>query len=1190
MLKYYFVGMLTCISVLFYASEFLFGVRYFSFDTDISRLPKAIPYRHSDHTLIIISMLVLLVCETECSFAVILSFYDFSSIITPVLLSCLKLGFSLQKQMPHSNKVLAILIFFNLTVQPPIVFCDSMLIKPLWTVLNSSYYDFPTWVSLLVLLLSNDIEINPGDRFREGFLSFCNWNINSLSKDGFQRISLLEAHNTIYNYDIISLCETSLDDTIVLPEKLLNGYKFISKNSPSGKKQGGVGIFYRESLPLKTREDLSFNECIVVELRFPRKKIFFTVLYRNPAHKADSPEFDMFLTNFETLCQNIKSENPHAMLFSGDFNGHCQQWWPEGDSNKEGIIIDNLTCNLGLTQLISEPTNFQENSRPSCIDLIFCDQPNLIIESGVLPSLDPFCKHQITFCRLNYQIPPAPAFHRKVWLYDRAQVELLQRSIAEFPWHDKLNSNLDPNWQVTTFNSILLNILSNYIPNKVVKIDPKDPPWITHDLKKMIKRQQRMYKNFKRHGYRDEDRARVQIFRDECNLCIQTAKENYLAGLGEKLADPRTSQKFYWKILNKLLNKHKAPKIPPLLINNQFVVNCKEKAIAFNNFFANQCKPLINNSVLPAFTYLTGARLNSIQLTDDDIACILKTLNPGKSNGPDEISTKMLIICGDTLVVPLRIIFDNILSTGIFPDIWKTANVVPIHKKEDKQLIKNYRPISLLPVIAKLFEKVLFKHLYNFFEFNHLITKKQSGFRPGDSTTNQLIDFVNEIHKSFDDKKSLEVRAVFLDISKAFDKVWHPGLLFKLKQNGIDGRLLTLLNSYLTDRKQRVVLNGTCSDWESIESGVPQGSVLGPLLFLIYINDLEQNINSGIKFFADDTMLYSIVHDEHTTAIDLNQDLQTITNWANQWKMAFNPDPNKQAVELIFSQKKNKPLHPLLFFNGIKVTSVESHKHLGVILDSKLNFNYHFNEKISKARKGIGIIKYLSSFTPNKTLDQIYKMYVRPHLDYCDVIYHVPPLRNPFESSLNLTVHMEHIERVQYQAALAITGCWQGSNRNKLYEELGWESLSDRRWFRRLVYFYKIFCNNSPPYLYEHIPQIRIPIYGQRRPKILHEIKCRTAKYMNSFFPNCVKSWNNMSDEIRYSDSLMIFKTKLISLIRPPKKSIYDIHKPSDIKNIFRLRLGLSQLKSHKKGTIFLIRQMIHAFVTKHLKTPFIIY
>ena len=197
-------------------------------------------------------------------------------------------------------------------------------------------------------------------------------------------------------------------------------------------------------------------------------------------------------------------------------------------------------------------------------------------------------------------------------------------------------------------------------------------------------------------------------------------------------------------------------------------------------------------------------------------------------------------------------------------------------------------------------------------------------------------------------------------------------------------------------------------------------------------------------------------------------------------------------------------------------------------------------------------------------------MYVRPHLDYCDVIYHVPPSTNPFDSSLNLTVHMEHIERVQYQAALAITGCWQGSNRNKLYEELSWESLSDRRWFRRLVHFYKFFCNNSPPYLYEHIPQLRIPIYGQRRPKTLHEIKCRTAKYTNSFFPNCVKAWNNMCDEIRNSDSLMIFKTKLFSLIRPPKKSIFDIHKPTEIKHIFRLRLGLSELKSHKKRHNFL--------------------
>ena len=430
-----------------------------------------------------------------------------------------------------------------------------------------------------------------------------------------------------------------------------------------------------------------------------------------------------------------------------------------------------------------------------------------------------------------------------------------------------------------------------------------------------------------------------------------------------------------------------------------------------------------------------------------------------------------------------------------------------------------------------------------------------------------MLDLIDTIHKSFDTLPTLEVRAVFLDISKAFDKVWHEGLLFKLKQNGVTGKLLDLFKDYLSNRKQRVVLNGSAAEYDDILSGVPQGSVLGPLLFLIYINDLEENINSQIRFFADDTMLFSIVQNPASTANELNQDLETIRRWAHQWKLEFNPDPTKQATELLFSTKRKPPVHPPLQFNGSVITKVDEQKHLGIILDKKLTFQSHVVEKINKTRKTIGMIKHLSKYLPLRTLILMYKSLVRPHFDYCDTIFHVPPpINGIFDNHAHengiLPALMKKIESVQYRAALAITGAWQGTSRVKIYEQLGLESLSDRRSLNRVLQLFKIKNDLTPPYLRLKLPIL--DVHANPNANIFQEKATRTAKYKNTFFPNAVSTSNNIMANFHGNQTKSCIKTHLLKIIRPQPKSVFGIHDPIGLHYLFQLRVGLSPLRSHK--------------------------
>ena len=603
----------------------------------------------------------------------------------------------------------------------------------------------------------------------------------------------------------------------------LNGYTFIKNNHPQNVKRGGVGLYIKDSLASKNRSDLvTLPECILYEIQCNKKKYFLVVIYRSPNQSPE--EFDNFKTNFELMLSKIHAENPFCVIVTGDFNCRSTQLWEDDIENNEGRLFEILASDNGLHQLISEPTHLMGDSK-SCIDLIFTDQPNLIIESGVHPSLHEQCHHQIVYGKLSVSNIALPPYTRKIWFYDKADFIAIRKSIEMFAWHEHLDSLTCPNEQVKLLNEVLLNIYSNFIPNKVKTIRPCQVPWITPAIKNFLRKKNRAYKSFVRSGRPDDKLEGIQRMIAEGARLIEEAKRNYFFKAGKTLANPGTSSKTYWTLVNTVLNKAKIPMIPPLLENGLFVTDFTEKAQIFNDFFILQCTTIDTGSEIPQDIPLTTTLINDFAISDEKILNILRSLNPNKAHGWDEISVRMIKLSSDALVLPLKIIFTNCLRRGLFPEIWKHANVVPVHKKNERNLKGNYRPISLLPIFGKILEKLVYDSLYTHLVSCEVLDPNQSGFRPGDSTVNQLLSITHTIFQAFDCNPPLDVRSVYLDISKAFDRVWHDGLIHKLKRCGVSGQLLLLIESFLSGRKQRTVLNGQSSNWGDISAGVPQGSI-----------------------------------------------------------------------------------------------------------------------------------------------------------------------------------------------------------------------------------------------------------------------------------------------------------------------------------------------------------------------------
>ena len=633
---------------------------------------------------------------------------------------------------------------------------------------------------------------------------------------------------------------------------------------------------------------------------------------------------------------------------------------------------------------------------------------------------------------------------------------------------------------------------------------------------------------------------------------IKLAKQSYYAKQIALLSDPDCTSKCYWKIVKDLYGARRELSIPTLVDNGCIFATDQGKAEVLNNYFASQSTlpDPPDEFCFPEPSYLTKNRLSNLELSAIEVRQALLSLKVGKASGYDGLSNRLLKQLSPSLTYPLTRLYNLILSQGEFPSSWKYANISAVFKKGDTCYKGNYRPISLLPCIGKVLEKLVFNHLYVYCCKNQLLTERNSGFRPKDSTVNQILHLVHNIYNDLDNKR--DVCLVFLDISKAFDRVCHEGLLLKLTNFGVSGRLLQFLKSYLTQRYQRVVLNGKSSTWLETNAGVPQGSILGPLLFLVYINDLVGDLESTPYLYADDTALKQTVTNPAIDFELLNRDLIRISKWAKQWRVTFNELKSK------FMYITLKPVQlnlPILRFNEIPLDRVYNHCHLGIYLNSSLSWGAHVSTIVKKAMNRISSLKKVRHLLPRSVMENLYKTIIKPVLEYGSVVYD------------NLTKQeAQKLEAVQRAAAVLCTGANIRTKTHILLSELGWNSLSSHRKYTRLVTFYKMKNLMAPKYLCDLFPDqvVNRTLYNLRSVNQLVYTKCRLTCFKNSFIPATTLDWNNLDLCTQNARSLNEFKSKIKLLILPskPNKLYSQLNHPC-VKYHTQLRTGLSGLRAH---------------------------
>ena len=700
--------------------------------------------------------------------------------------------------------------------------------------------------------------------------------------------------------------------------------------------------------------------------------------------------------------------------------------------------------------------------------------------------------------------------------YDKADYDTIKNELNDAEWINNIQNNQeDINKQWEIFTTKVNQLIKNYVPHKIITNNRKRKFPIDKETQEIIHNKHKLWKQY----FATKDLETYKKFckiRNKVKSITKKTQRNYENSLAKKAKD---NPKAIWQYINsksKIKEGITELNIDPNNSNSKLTSNNQEKSEILNNYFSSVFT-IEPDGEMPAFQPDLNVQetMKPLSIKEEQVKKILQKLKISKSPGPDGLHPRFLRELAPQLCKPLTLIFNNSLRLGKLPTDWKNGQITAIYKKGKKACAGNYRPVSLTSVIAKSMEKIIREHTMKYFLNNKLFTNKQFGFLNGRSTSLQLLNVLDKWTKYLDEGRSVD--CIYMDFQKCFDTVPHKRLIHKLKSYGINKEIILWMTDFLIGRKQRVSIQNSFSQWMLVLSGIPQGSVLGPLLFVIYINELPKTVKSTIYLFADDTKIFRSINDQNDVKI-LQEDLNTLQDWSDTWLLKFHPDKCKRMTigkqnehtQVTYTLNIEKTIHNL--------ENVDQEKDIGVIIDSNLEFDKHINAKINKANSMFSIIRRSFQFLSQQNFIPLYKSLVRSHLDYASSVW------NPYKQK-----HIDALENVQRRATRQLPTLSKLPYEERL-QTLKLPTLAYRRVRGDMIEVYKImneiYDTDVTSFLKTRVQSAeRTSQRGHKFQLYTEHINKNIRKH--SFAVRVINIWNSLPKEVAEAPSINSFKNRL---------------------------------------------------------------